>query len=116
MLRPVRILCDRLGELSKTKQTIDMQYFFAAVTLDIMNGYCFSYEPQNVLKPDFGKREKDDIDLYLEVSLWTYHMPWIMRLIFSLPVGTSISSPAIRLLTLYRMQSTNLNRQLWLTF
>lgn len=108
MLRPIRILCDRLGELSRTKQTIDMQYFFAAVTLDIMNGYCFSYEPQNVLKPDFGKQEKDDIDLFLEVSLWTYHMPWILRLIYSLPVGISGPSLAIRLLTLYRIKSTRL--------
>jgi hypothetical protein len=90
MLRPIQILCDRLGELSKTKQTIDMKYFFAAVTLDIMNGYCFSYEPLNVLKSDFGKKEKDDVDLFLEISTWNYHLPWILRLIYSLPVCASV--------------------------
>ncbi|KAJ5815706.1 benzoate 4-monooxygenase cytochrome P450 [Penicillium riverlandense] len=85
MLRPTQILCDRLDELSKTTQTVDMKYFFAAVSIDIMTGYCFAHEPQNVLKSDFGKKEKDDVDRFLEISAWNYHIPWILYFIYSLP-------------------------------
>ena len=46
-----------------------MKYFYAAVTLDIINDYCFSREPDNVLRSDFGKKSFDNVDSFLEVSL-----------------------------------------------
>lgn len=34
-----------------------------------MNEYCFSTNPNTILKPDFGKQGFDDIDSFLKISL-----------------------------------------------
>jgi hypothetical protein len=69
MRRPVDILCKRLDEASKNGETLNMKYMYAAVTLDIINDYCFARDPENVLKADFGRKGFDDVDSFLEVSL-----------------------------------------------
>ena len=86
MIKPLQILCDRLSLISSAKTAIDMKFFFLAVTIDIMNGYCFAHDPQHVLKPDFGAKEKKDIDLFIEVSMWNYQISWILTVIYALPV------------------------------
>ena len=48
---------------------MNLKYCYAAVTLDVINEYCFSADPKTVLKPDFGKKEFDDIDSFLEMSI-----------------------------------------------
>lgn len=65
----IEMLCERLREASKTGETLNMKYFYAAVTLDIINDYCFSKDPDNVLRSDFGRKSFDDVDGFLEVSL-----------------------------------------------
>ncbi|EDO01120.1 hypothetical protein SS1G_03594 [Sclerotinia sclerotiorum 1980 UF-70] len=67
--RPILILCDRLEKATKTGEILNMKYFYAAVTLDIINDYCFSREPDNVLRPDFGRKSFDDVDTFLNISL-----------------------------------------------
>lgn len=67
--RPVYLLCKRLRHASTDNETVNMKYIFAAVTLDIINDYCFSREPENVLKEDFGRKSFDNVDSFLEVSL-----------------------------------------------
>lgn len=46
-----------------------MKYMYAAVTMDIIRNYCFAREPENVFKPDFGRKAFDDVDGFLEASI-----------------------------------------------
>ena len=62
-------LCTRLREASKTGEPVDLKYCFAAVTLDAMNEYCFSKDSETILQSDFGKRDFDDVDSFLEMSI-----------------------------------------------
>lgn len=64
------MLCERLKEVSRDGETLNMKYMFAAVTLDIIKDYCFAREPGNVLKSDFGRKGFDDVDGFIAVSLW----------------------------------------------
>ncbi|KAJ5798523.1 benzoate 4-monooxygenase cytochrome P450 [Penicillium pulvis] len=90
MWGPINIVCDRLGEACKSKESVNLKYLFSAITLDIMTAYCFSQEPSAVLSPDFCRKEHDDLDAFVEVSLLNSHIPWVMRAIYSLPmVSTS---------------------------
>ena len=75
MRRPIDILCNRLEEATKSGETLNMRYMFAAVTLDIINDYCFAREPENVLKSDFGRKSFDDVDSFLGVSLLVSSRP-----------------------------------------
>ncbi|KAJ5640146.1 benzoate 4-monooxygenase cytochrome P450 [Penicillium longicatenatum] len=54
-----------------------------------MTAYCFSNEPNAVLSPDFCRKEHDDLDAFVEVSLLNSHIPWIMRSIYSLPMDST---------------------------
>lgn len=65
----VDALCKRFSEASKTAEPVDLKYCFPALTLDIMNEYCFSTDPHTILKPDFGSKGFDDLDSFLETSL-----------------------------------------------
>ncbi|KAJ5248559.1 benzoate 4-monooxygenase cytochrome P450 [Penicillium chermesinum] len=85
MWRPIEILRERLQHAAQTGETLNMKYFFAAVTLDIINAYCFAHEPHNVRQPDFGRKGFDDVDSFLEISLLNIHIPWAMRFTYSLP-------------------------------
>ncbi|KAJ5999490.1 benzoate 4-monooxygenase cytochrome P450 [Penicillium sp. IBT 35674x] len=87
MWGPINIVCDRLSEACKSKDSVNLKYLFSAITLDIMTAYCFSQEPNAVLSPDFCRKEHDDLDAFVEVSLLNSHIPWVMRAIYSLPVG-----------------------------
>jgi len=89
MWRPIEILRERLHRAAG--EMVNMKYIYAAVTLDIINSYCFAHEPSNVHQPDFGRKGFDDVDSFLEVSLLNIHIPWVMRLTYSLPVGLSRS-------------------------
>jgi hypothetical protein len=62
-------LCARFDAASKSAEPIDLKYCFAAVTLDIMNEYCFSKDSLTTMKPDFGRKSFEDIDSFLEISL-----------------------------------------------
>jgi hypothetical protein len=62
-------LCGRFNEASKTGGPVDLKYCYSALTLDIMNEYCFSTDPHTVAKPDFGRKNFDAIDSFLEISL-----------------------------------------------
>ncbi|CAL5868081.1 uncharacterized protein PFLUO_LOCUS2304 [Penicillium psychrofluorescens] len=85
MWRPIEILRERLHHVAQTGGMLNMKYIYAAVTLDIINAYCFAREPVNVRQPDFGRKGFDDVDSFLEVSLLNIHIPWLMRLTYSLP-------------------------------
>ncbi|KAJ5548340.1 benzoate 4-monooxygenase cytochrome P450 [Penicillium frequentans] len=85
MWGPINIVCDRLGEACKSKESVNLKYLFSAITLDIMTAYCFSQEPNAVFSPDFCRKEHDDLDAFVEVSLLNSHIPWVMRAIYSLP-------------------------------
>lgn len=91
MWQPIDILLQRLHNAAKTKEVINMKYVYAAVTLDIINNYCFAHEPHSVRQPDFGRKGFDDVDSFLAVCLWNVHMPWVMRLTYSMPVGFNAS-------------------------
>lgn len=67
--RPTDILCKRLEHASLTGETLNLKYVYPAVTLDIINDYCFAREPTTVLEPDFGKKETDNVATLLKVSL-----------------------------------------------
>lgn len=58
---------------------MNLKYIFAAVTLDIINDYCFAREPTTTLEPDFGKKETDNVAYFLKVSLL---VRWRMGLFF----------------------------------
>lgn len=66
---PTTILCKRLKHASLTGETLNLKYIFPAVTLDIINAYCFAREPNTVFEPDFGRKETDNIATLLKVSL-----------------------------------------------
>ncbi|KAL2807885.1 putative benzoate 4-monooxygenase cytochrome P450 [Aspergillus granulosus] len=85
MTHAIDILCQRLRDAGKTGEHVNLKYIYAAVTSDIIDGYCFAREPTKVLEKDFGQKFFDDIDSFLEVSLLNFHAPIIMRLTFSLP-------------------------------
>ncbi|APA10778.1 hypothetical protein sscle_07g055480 [Sclerotinia sclerotiorum 1980 UF-70] len=94
--RPILILCDRLEKATKTGEILNMKYFYAAVTLDIINDYCFSREPDNVLRPDFGRKSFDDVDTFLNISLLNIHIPYLMRFSYSIPDNINkILAPAM---------------------
>jgi hypothetical protein len=86
MWKPIYVVCDRLGKACETKESVNLKYLFSAITLDIMTAYCFSRGPNAVLDHDFCRKEHDDLDSFVEVSLLNSHIPWAMRLIYSLPV------------------------------
>ncbi|KAJ5625096.1 benzoate 4-monooxygenase cytochrome P450 [Penicillium lagena] len=85
MWRPIETLRERLRHAAQTGDVLNMKYLYAAVTLDIINTYCFAHEPHNVRQPDFGRKGFDDVDSFLEVSLLNIHIPWAMRFTYSLP-------------------------------
>lgn len=87
MWGPINIVCDRLGEACKSKESVNLKYLFSAITLDIMTTYSFSKEPNAVLSPDYCRKEHDDLDAFVGVSLLKGHIPWVMRAIYSLPVS-----------------------------
>ncbi|KAF3396638.1 Trichodiene oxygenase [Talaromyces pinophilus] len=94
--RPTAILCKRLEHASLTSEMLNLKYVFPAVTLDIINAYCFAREPTTVLEPDFGKKETDNVATLLKVSLLNTHIPWLMRFTYSLPDRVSkILTPAV---------------------
>ncbi|PGH03869.1 hypothetical protein GX51_03857 [Blastomyces parvus] len=104
MCRPIMIICKRLDEACKTGETINMKYIYAAVTLDIINDYCFARSPENVLKPDFGRKSFDDVDSFAAISLLNIHIPWLMRLSYSLPDRLNkFLAPALADILDYRM-------------
>ncbi|KAJ9195905.1 hypothetical protein DTO021D3_3521 [Paecilomyces variotii] len=93
---PLDILCKRLDDASKTGETLNMKYMYAAVTMDIIRDYCFAREPENVFKPDFGRKAFDDVDGFLEASILNVHIPWFMRISLSLPNSVNkILAPAM---------------------
>ncbi|EEA20930.1 hypothetical protein TMatcc_000933 [Talaromyces marneffei ATCC 18224] len=103
--RPTAILCRRLQEASLTGETMNLKYIFAAVTLDIINDYCFAREPTTTLEPDFGKKETDNVAYFLKVSLLNTHIPWLMRLTYSLPDRVSKTfTPAVAKILDFRME------------
>jgi hypothetical protein len=69
MTHAIDILCQRLQDAAKTGELVNLKYIYAAVTSDIIDGYCFAKEPTKVRERDFGKGFFDDIDSFLEVSL-----------------------------------------------
>ncbi|KAL4938902.1 hypothetical protein BDV06DRAFT_214721 [Aspergillus oleicola] len=85
MLRPINILCKRLEDASESNETLNMKYIFAAVTLDIINDYCFARESACTLQPDFGRKGFENIDNFLKLSLVNVHIPWLMRFTYALP-------------------------------
>ncbi|KAL3459125.1 putative benzoate 4-monooxygenase cytochrome P450 [Aspergillus heterothallicus] len=85
MTHAIDILCERLQEVSKTGELVNLKYVFAAVTSDIIDDYCFARKPTKILLKDFGRKFFDDIDSFLEVSLLNFHIPTIMRLSFAFP-------------------------------
>ncbi|KAL4979754.1 putative benzoate 4-monooxygenase cytochrome P450 [Aspergillus desertorum] len=85
MQRPVSILRERLREASKTGETLNMKYMYAAVTLDIISDYCFARDPFYIHQSDFGRKGFDDVDSFLTVSILNIHIPWLMRFTYSLP-------------------------------
>ncbi|RAO70228.1 uncharacterized protein BHQ10_006240 [Talaromyces amestolkiae] len=85
ILRPTAILCERLKQANLTGETLNLKYVFPAVTIDIINAYCFAREPTTVLEPDFGKKDTDNVAYFLKVSLLNTHIPWLMRFTYSLP-------------------------------
>ncbi|PYI33457.1 putative benzoate 4-monooxygenase cytochrome P450 [Aspergillus indologenus CBS 114.80] len=82
---PIQIMCQRLRDASATGAVLNVKYLFAAVTLDIINDYCFARDPVYILQPDFGRKGFDDVDSFLQVSLLNIHLPWLMRFTYSLP-------------------------------
>lgn len=62
-------LSDRFDAASKTAEPINLKYSYAALTLDVMNEYCFSRDTQTVLKSDYGRKSFDDVDSFLMISL-----------------------------------------------
>lgn len=131
MRRHIDVLCDRLDEASRTGETLNMKYMYAAVTLDIINDYCFAKDPENVLKSDFGRKSFDDVDSFVEISLLVsetlskptppstneaqnIHIPWIMRFSYYMPVSLGSTSPRrSHTLTPGRTVSTKYLRLLW---
>ncbi|KAJ5564611.1 benzoate 4-monooxygenase cytochrome P450 [Penicillium frequentans] len=96
MWRPIDILLERLHHAAQTGEIVNMKYIYAAVTLDIINAYCFAHEPSSVHKPDFGRKGFDDVDSFLEVSLLNIHIPWVMRFTYSLPDSINkVLAPAL---------------------
>lgn len=89
MWKPIEILLGRLQTASQTGEVMNMKYFYAAVTQDIINAYCFAHEPSFVKLPDFGRKAVDDVEGFLVISLLNIHIPWVMRLTYSIPVNTS---------------------------
>lgn len=87
MWKPIYMLLERLRNASRTGEVMNMKYFYAAVTLDIINSYCFAREPTVVNVPDFNREAVDNIDNFLRVSLLNIHFPWVLRFTTSLPVG-----------------------------
>ncbi|KAL4810923.1 putative benzoate 4-monooxygenase cytochrome P450 [Aspergillus unguis] len=85
MKRPIAVLRQRLLDASKTGETLNMKYMYAAVTLDIINDYCFARDPYYIHRPDFGRKNFDDVDSFLSVSILNIHIPWLMRFTYSLP-------------------------------
>ena len=69
MLRPTEILCKRLEEASRSDDILNMKHFYAAVTQDIINDYCFARDPEYILRSDFGRKSFDDLDSFLEACL-----------------------------------------------
>ena len=68
-MRPLNILCDRLQNATQTEETLNMRYFFEAVTRDVIADYCFARSPVDVLKNDFNKQGFDEIENFLSVNL-----------------------------------------------
>ncbi|KAK6826924.1 hypothetical protein RU639_004766 [Aspergillus parasiticus] len=95
MWRPIDILRKRLQQAAQTGDMLNMKYIYAAVTLDIINAYCFAHEPHSMDQPDFGRKGFDDVDSFLEMSLLNIHNPWAMRFTYSLPGEFPNSAPAM---------------------
>lgn len=62
-------LSDRFDAASKTAEPINLKYCYAALTLDVMNEYCFSRDTQTVMMSDYGRKSFDDVDSFLVISL-----------------------------------------------
>ncbi|CAF9929306.1 MAG: hypothetical protein GOMPHAMPRED_005365 [Gomphillus americanus] len=85
IMRPLNILCDRLQNATQTEETLNMRYFFEAVTRDVIADYCFARSPVDVLKNDFNKQGFDEIENFLSVNLLNINFPALLRPLFYLP-------------------------------
>ncbi|KAJ5702274.1 benzoate 4-monooxygenase cytochrome P450 [Penicillium malachiteum] len=68
MWRPIVMLLERLRNAFVTGEVLNMEYFYAAVTMDIINAYCFAREPTVVKLPNFGSKSVDDVDGFLALA------------------------------------------------
>ena len=62
-------LSDRFDAASKRAEPMNLKYGYAALTLDVMTEYCFSKDPNNVMKSDYGRKFFDNVDSFLVISL-----------------------------------------------
>ncbi|KAJ5738022.1 benzoate 4-monooxygenase cytochrome P450 [Penicillium malachiteum] len=83
--KPITMLLERLHHASVTGEVLNIKYFYAAVTMDLINSSCFARDPMIVKLPDFGSKSVDDVDGFLVVSLLNLHIPSFMRITYSLP-------------------------------
>ncbi|PWY82160.1 putative benzoate 4-monooxygenase cytochrome P450 [Aspergillus heteromorphus CBS 117.55] len=96
MRKSIDILCTRLYAACKSDETFNMKHMYAALTLDIINDFCFAMEPQSTAKSDFDRKWFDDLDTFLEFSLLSIHIPWVMSWGHSIPDSINkILAPAM---------------------
>jgi cytochrome P450 len=65
----VDALCARFDDAVQTGEPINLGFAYEALTLDVMNEFCFSRSGNTVLMPDFNQRSFEDLQVYLEMGL-----------------------------------------------
>lgn len=68
-----------------TGEAVNLKYAYAALTLDIINEYCFSRNPDRTKVGDFDQTSFDKFDEFVHVSAANYHLPWLMNMINAMP-------------------------------
>lgn len=95
---------------------MDLKYCYSALTVDVISEYCFSTDPQTVAKPDFGRKNFDNIDSFLEISLIVCLLMHCMRKItltlsseypYSLAYEIDVLLTGTRILDLFSSASAN---------
>ena len=78
-------LCSRVQEFRKSKELLNLNYAFAALTTDVITLYCFGKSYDDLGKPEFAEQMCKTVLDFGEMILTMKHAPWIMTIMQSLP-------------------------------
>lgn len=103
-------LCNALDAYSSSKEPVELQTTYMALTLDVISCYAFGKSFGLLDKPGFSPEWKKAILGSIEAGIVNRHFPWLATVLMNLPesVAAAISAPAAFFIQLQRVRHISL--------